>query len=111
MDHLAHEVLVSIGSDEKLVSTLLVAAGRRLKMFLKPSDTSALSPMTTEWLLNGFSSDTDSFVRELEICDSGSTKTLALLVECLRRIPSECNDHFIASELHSLLTAMQRASL
>jgi hypothetical protein len=28
MDHLAHEVLVSIESDEKLISTFLVAAGK-----------------------------------------------------------------------------------
>lgn len=106
LDHLAHEVLPSISSDEKLISTLLVAAGRRLKTFLKPSDTSALSPMTTDWL--------NRFFSEVEIADPTSkatpTKTLALLVECLRRIPNDCNDQFVANELHSLLTAMQSSS-
>lgn len=103
LDHLAHEVLPSISSDEKLVSTLLVTAGRRLKTFLKPSDTSALSPMTTDWL-NGFPSEEPNFDPILESLPS---KTLALLVECLRRIPNDCNNQFIANELHSLLTTLE----
>lgn len=107
MDHLAHEVLPSIGCDEVLGSTLLVAAGERLKDLLRTSDTSALSPVTTAWL-DGLSSDIKTEVQESK---PTATKTLALLVECLRRIPSESSDHFIANELHSLLTAMESASL
>ena len=107
MDHLANEVLPSIGCAEKLAPTLLAAAGKRLKMFLKQSDISALSPVTTDWL-NGFESNTESNV---PLSDSTHTKTLALLVECLRRIPSDCNDQFIANELHALLSAMQSPNL
>lgn len=107
MDHLAHEVLPSIGSDEVLGSTLLVAAGRRLKDVLKPSDTSALSPTTTAWL-SELSSDTRGAALETK---PTTAKTLALLVECLRRIPNESSDHFIANELHSLLTALNSTSL
>ncbi len=103
MDHLAHEVLPSIGSDEKLVPTLLEAVRKRLKTILKQSDISALSPMTTDWL-NGFTLDSESSV---PLSDSTPTKTLAVLVECLRRIPSDGNNQFIANELHSLLITMQ----
>ncbi len=61
MDHLAYEVLPSIGSGEKLVPTMLEAARKGLKTTLKQSDISALSPMTTDWL-NGFMPESESSV-------------------------------------------------
>lgn len=106
MDDLAHEVLPSIGSDEKLIPTLLAIVGRRLNMFLKPSDISALSPVTTDWL-SGFAVDAESDFLNVE---STLSKTLALLVECLHRLPNDCHDQFVANELHSLLCSMQNTS-
>lgn len=101
MDDLAHEVLPSIDSNEKLSSTLLNAVGARLKQLLKPSDVSALSPLTATWL-DGFEA--------VEHFDPSPSKTLSLLVESLRRIATDGNDQFIANELHSVLIAMQDLS-
>ena len=103
LDELAVEVLPSIGCDEKLAPTLLAAAGRRLKLMLKPSDTSALSPMTAIWL-KGFSGEGDNV--PLPECNN-SAKTLSLLVEAMRRFPGDCSDQTIANELHSVLVAIQ----
>jgi len=105
IDHLAIEVLPSIGANRKLASSLLAAAGRRLKVLLNPSDVSALSPMTVSWL-NGFQEDLPPAASKFD-----ASKTLDLLVEALRRIPNDCNDQVIASELHSLLTVIQKAPL
>ena len=101
-DHLANEMLPSIASDEKLASTLLNTVGKRLKPLLQPRDTSGLSPMTVAWL-DGF--DVDMIAIET-IPKSRSTNTLSLLVEVLHRLPSDCNDRFIANEIRSLLTSM-----
>lgn len=101
MDDLAHEVLPSIDSNEKLSLTLLNAAGARLRQLLKPSDMSALSPITATWL-DGCEA-TEQF-------DPSPSKTLSLLVESLRRIATDGNDQFIANELHSVLIAMQDTS-
>ena len=94
-------MLPSIDSNEKLASTLLNAAGARLKQLLKPSDVSALTPLTANWL-NGFEA-TNQF-------EPSASKTLNLLVESLRRIAVDCNDQFIANELHSVLISMQDSS-
>lgn len=100
-DLLFAKVLPSIDSSEKLSSTLLNAAGARLKQLLKPSDVSALSPLTATWL-DGFEA-TEHF-------DLSPSKTLNLLVESLRRIATDGNDQFIANELHSVLIAMEDPS-
>lgn len=102
LDELAFEVLPSIGCDEKLASTLLAAAGRRLKQMLKPSDTSALSPMSASWL-NSFPGDVTNAVWP----ESNPATTLSLLVEAMRRIPGDSSDQTIASELHSVLVTIQ----
>lgn len=94
-------MLPSIDSNEKLSSTLLNAVGARLKQLLKPSDVSALSPLTATWL-DGFEA--------VEHFDPSPSKTLSLLVESLRRIATDGNDQFIANELHSVLIAMQDLS-
>lgn len=102
MDHLAVEVLPSIGAGEKLAPVLLIAAGKRLKSLLKPRDTSSLSPMTVAWL-NGFSEDTSTG----PLYEFKPAQTLSLLVEAIRRMPSDCNDQVIANELHATLMAIQ----
>ena len=98
MDHLGQEILPSINANDKLASALLAIAGSRLKHWMKPKDLSALSPITTDWL-NGFNTDE----MDLEDVEMESKKTMALLVQCLSRIPTDCNDHFIANELHLVL--------
>ena len=102
LDHLANEVLPSIASDEKLATTLLSTAGKRLKPLLQPRDTSALSPMTVAWL-DGFVVD---MVAIETIPGSRLTNTLSLLVEVLHRLPNDGNDRLIANEIRSLLTSM-----
>jgi len=101
-DHLANEMLPSIAGDEKLASALLNTVGKRLKPLLQPRDTSVLSPMTVAWL--------DGFVVDMiaieTIPKSRSTNTLSLLIEVLHRLPSDCNDRFIANEIRTLLTSM-----
>lgn len=100
MDHLGQEILPSINANDKLASALLAIAGSRLKHLMKPKDLSALSPITTDWL-NGFNTDEMTNCEDVELEDS--KKTMALLVQCLSRIPTDCNDHFIANELHLVL--------
>lgn len=102
-DHLASEVLPSIGSGAKLAPVLLSSTGRRLKSLLKPADTSVLSPLTTEWLA-GFSTPQDQFE---EVADTSIDQIVQVLVEALRRFPSECSDQKIAGELHALLITKQ----
>lgn len=102
-DHLANEVLPSVGSDAKLAPVLLASTGKSLKTLLKPTDTSVLSPLTTEWLA-GFSAPDDLFE---PVTDTSEDQIIQRLVEALRRFPHDCSDQIIAGELHALLISKQ----
>lgn len=104
-DHLAHEVLPSIDANERLSTTLLNAAGQRLKRLLDASHTASLSVVTTDWL-NNLSAEEPAGVNLMTAGDEAHN-TRRLLIETLARIDTESCDHFIASELLSVLDASQ----